>query len=76
MFFTYMLHLPELKYLYYTVHVRKTKYVNKKTYSCFRWPINLVLKTIEKILYIDSPFDSEDLAEVSETQSMIVPLWR
>ena len=30
MFFTYKLHLPELKYLYYTVHLRKTKYFNKR----------------------------------------------
>ena len=32
-----------------------------------RWTINLVLRTIEKMFFLDSPFDSEDLAEVVES---------
>uniref|UniRef100_A0A2C9LNI7 Calponin-homology (CH) domain-containing protein n=1 Tax=Biomphalaria glabrata TaxID=6526 RepID=A0A2C9LNI7_BIOGL len=28
-----------------------------------RWTVNLVLKTAEKMFYIDTPFDSEDLVE-------------
>ena len=29
-----------------------------------RWTINLVLRTFEKMFFLGSPFDSEDLAEV------------
>ena len=34
---------------------------------CFflqRWSVNLILRTMEKMFYLDTPFDSEDLVEV------------
>ena len=31
----------------------------------FRWTINMILKTMEKMFYINTPFDSEDLVEVT-----------
>ena len=35
--------------------------------SCIflRWAINMILKTVEKMFYMNTPFDSEDLVEVT-----------
>ena len=31
-----------------------------------RWTINLALKTAEKMFYAETPFEAEDLVEVSD----------
>ena len=31
----------------------------------YRWTINTALKTAEKMFYAETPFDAEDLVEVS-----------
>ena len=50
---------------------RYIKFLSEISGIFFRWTINMILKTMEKMFYINTPFDSEDLVEVTLFYSFV-----